>query len=293
MYRLIIIILALLFVNCSETSHPITSGSTDSTNIPQLINTENYFSFKIIADSLTASFHNFLTFNTDSLHADLQVSNLNNYSSGIVKLKNVDSLAFYLQYLSFNILDSDVNLFGNSPYEIDFSLKRYSGELSFILERKRHRDSLDTIGTRKHPDAVYFNSFESLEDISQFDGRGIGLQYDVSPGGGQKSLCVTGGWGLPNAQYTFPPAENDSYYLLQCWGKAPWAGGVVSLKLTKFGGPLITLNINSIYEGWNFYRTPDTLFCPKDSTLMLRLGAYDFNYNYMLVDLIQIVEVEK
>jgi len=279
-----------LFLNCSEQSSPITPEAIDSTNIPQIINTENYFSFKIRADSLTNSFQELLSFSTDSLHAYLQISNIEERKyMGWVRLQTEDSLVLYSKSLGENLSDPEVNLFGNIPYKLNFSLSEFTGDISFILRRNTYIDTIDTAKTHKHPDAIYFNSFESLDDILPFNGYGdFHLNYEVPIGGGEKSLYISGGCIVPHVYYFFPPNEEDSYYVLQCFGKTTSYGGVVSLRLGN-RGPFIKVDIQPNENIWTYYRTADTLFCPQDSVMMLRMSS---NYSSMLIDLLQIIKLK-
>ncbi len=137
--------------------------------------------------------------------------------------------------------------------------------------------------------SIYFNSFESAQDTIGWKGSGsIDFSEDAPPGGGKRSLFVSGACSVPHAVFTLPALAEDGYYRLQCWGKNLQLGGSVRLAVEglETGQQVVVQDSN-----WVFLETNQPLFCPKHYHLCLMLSSGGIVASAMLVDLIQIIKV--
>lgn len=133
---------------------------------------------------------------------------------------------------------------------------------------------------------IYFNSFESQSDIEGWIGNAIDFSNDVPAHGGKKSLSVSGGCVIPHAKYTVPPQNTDCFLILRFWGNNLSNGGSVNLYVNKAGYKEINFDIS--IKGWTLYESPDTLFCPANTSLTLEAMAGGISSSAMLIDLIEI-----
>ena len=77
---------------------------------------------------------------------------------------------------------------------------------------------------------VYINSFESYDDISEWNYLGyFDLVDDPAPEAGTKSLIINGGCVQPTATFELPLQTDDGYYVLSLWGKVDEAAGEIIL----------------------------------------------------------------
>jgi hypothetical protein len=140
-------------------------------------------------------------------------------------------------------------------------------------------------------DHLYFNSFESPQDLAGW--RGIGemqLRIEAPPSGGQKSVAISGGCVHPHADIEFKGIDQDRYLLLRCWGKNLAIGGSVELQMVD--GMSRTISIGVADTTWKFYQAADTLFCPARHRLRLSMSSGGFVPSAMLVDQIEIIVVD-
>jgi len=139
------------------------------------------------------------------------------------------------------------------------------------------------------PGSIYFNSFESAQDTLGWKGYGsIDFREDVPPGGGKRSLFVSGACSVPHAVFTLPALAEDGYYRLQFWGRNLQLGGGVTLAVEG----LQTVEQVAVQDSnWLFLKTKRPLFCPRRYHLRLMLSSGGIVASAMLVDLIQIIKV--
>jgi len=133
---------------------------------------------------------------------------------------------------------------------------------------------------------IYFNSFESQSDIEGWIGNAIDFSNDVPAHGGKKSLSVSGGCVIPHAKYTVPPQITDCYLILKFWGNNLSNGGSVNLSVNKAGYKEISFDVS--IKGWTLYESPDTLFCPANTSLTLEAMSGGISSSAMLIDMIEI-----
>ena len=140
-------------------------------------------------------------------------------------------------------------------------------------------------------DVIYYNSFETKEDtvgIKYFAGRITG--DDASPGGGKRSLYVSGGCIIPHVVLPIPAQTDNGYYQLKCWGKALVRGGIVELS-TDSSSKNNYISIFIEDKHWDHYQNTDSLYCPANTTMWISLISGGDNPGGMLVDQIEIVKI--
>lgn len=138
---------------------------------------------------------------------------------------------------------------------------------------------------------IYFNSFEQSTDTIGWEGIGLGnIKEDAPESGGKYSLFVSGGCIIPHVVYKFATVQEECYVVLKCWGKNLSNGGGINLHAVNGSGGL---SISISDTNWTSYVSKDTLLSPADGILELNLIAGGIFGSSMLVDLIEIVKVDK
>lgn len=140
---------------------------------------------------------------------------------------------------------------------------------------------------------IYFNSFESPQDTSGWQGFGAReLRNDAPPGGGNQSLFVSGGCIVPHALVEFRSPSQETCLRLRCWGKKLLGGGEVSLFIKgALPGKGISLSIGDSL--WNSYQSADSLICPANQTLQLEMMSGGIIAGAMLVDMVEVVPIRQ
>ncbi len=141
---------------------------------------------------------------------------------------------------------------------------------------------------------IYFNSFTSPQDTTGWWGYGgMQLSDEAAPGGGSKSLYVSGGCIYPHAVYDLGPFPKDLEITIEGWGKALQGTGGVAVGLNFLDGE----NQGSIgfrvdQPEWTFYKTDETLFIKSGETISLHIAAGGIAPAAILVDLLALREVK-
>lgn len=144
----------------------------------------------------------------------------------------------------------------------------------------------------KNGNVVYFNSFEAESDTSGIEDYSVCLFHDnSSPGGGKRSLYVSGGCIVPHVVLPIPAQNEDGYYKLKCWGRSVILGGSVELS-TIIPSSLAPVIVHISDFTWQFYQSEDSLFCPANRSMILTINSGGDNPGGMLVDQIQIVKTD-
>ena len=147
----------------------------------------------------------------------------------------------------------------------------------------------DARGTNE--EIVYSNGFESGADTAKWIGYGsMQLSNDVPPGGGNRSLFVSGGCTVPHAAFRIGEVSQDSRFILRFWGKRLFGSGGVGLGFSQ--SPTSGIGVNVVDSTWTHYESQDVFYCPADSTLWLNVNAGGFVAGAILVDDIQVVKVK-
>ena len=147
----------------------------------------------------------------------------------------------------------------------------------------------DARGTNE--EIVYSNGFETGADTAEWIGYGsMQLSNDVPPGGGNRSLFVSGGCTVPHAAFRIGEVSQDSRFILRFWGKRLFGSGGVGLGFSQ--SPTSGIGVNVVDSTWTHYESQDVFYCPADSTLWLNVNAGGFVPGAILVDDIQVVKVK-
>jgi hypothetical protein len=121
---------------------------------------------------------------------------------------------------------------------------------------------------------VYFNSFESAADTLGWEGiTGEMFVGDPAPGGGERSLHISGDCIQPTAHIVFPPDGSDRGYILGFWGKLDDARQTGTLILAVKGddGQREERALTVDGDQWTFYRSEKPLYTSADEALRLEI----------------------
>ncbi|MFQ5605299.1 MAG: hypothetical protein ACE5HS_18695 [bacterium] len=141
--------------------------------------------------------------------------------------------------------------------------------------------------------SIYFNSFESPADTVGWRGHGsMNIANDAPQSGGKQSLRVSGGCVVPHAEFVLPAQPDAGYYVLQFWGKDLAIGGGVSLTIDGLED-FQSIGMQVTQPQWRRYESSQSLFCPPNRRLKIRLMAGGIVASAMLVDQIQIIKLNR
>lgn len=143
------------------------------------------------------------------------------------------------------------------------------------------------------PITVYFNSFESSADSANWKGVWPAMFVsDPSPGGGEKSLHISGGCLQPTAYIDIPVQPDSGNYTISCWGKKGIGSGSVILTIsgeTYHDGTELRLLINQ--DDWTYIESEDSIYCAQYKQLRLEIFCGGWVSQSMFVDQIKIERV--
>ena len=144
----------------------------------------------------------------------------------------------------------------------------------------------------KNGDIIYFNSFEAESDTTGLeDYSSCFFHDDASPGGGKRSLYVSGGCIVPHVILPVPEQSEDGYFQLKCWAKVLVSGGILELS-TVASSENSHIAVIILDKDWEYYQTSDSLYCSANTSMSISLISGGDNPGGMLVDQIQIVKTE-
>jgi len=141
---------------------------------------------------------------------------------------------------------------------------------------------------------IYFNSFTSPQDTTDWWGyAGMALYDDAAPGGGSKSLHVSGGCIYPHAVYDLGPMPGEITLSVEAWGKAlQHAGGVAIVKDFMDSENYQSIGFTVDQPEWTFYKSDEVLVVEKGENLSIHINAGGFVPAAILVDLLTIREIK-
>jgi hypothetical protein len=149
--------------------------------------------------------------------------------------------------------------------------------------------------TEPTPSLVYFNSFESAEDTTGWQGVSEEMLVgDPAPDGGNRALSIGGGCIQPAAYIDLPRQSEDGNYRVSCWGKAselPQTGEIV-LAITDGGGQSRGIQLEIDSEDWRFYVSQGYLYCPADHGLRLEIWIGGLVPAHMFIDCVKVEKVD-
>jgi hypothetical protein len=180
-----------------------------------------------------------------------------------------------------------------SPKEVKM---RYLGYVALMTLLCCVTVSCDKKSTRPAPvGVVYFNSFESAQDTTGWQGITDKMFVpDPAPGAGIRSLLIGGDCIQPAAYLDLPYQVGPGDYVVSCWGKVPQVsqpGGIV-LQIAQEGGEARQIQLRVDSENWTFHKSRESLRCPEGCTLRLQVWIGGFVPANMFVDCIKIEKVK-
>jgi len=136
---------------------------------------------------------------------------------------------------------------------------------------------------------LYFNSFESPSDTANWDIHcAFEINDDAPKDGGNKSISVSCGC-IGHLSFKIPTPQTDSRLILSSWGKGSGMGGSVSLRSSYKN---IHINVSNESTTWEFFQSPDTLFCYAGEELTIDLFAGGIGSGKINIDLLKVEKVE-
>jgi len=154
--------------------------------------------------------------------------------------------------------------------------------ISFLSSCQKSVEPGKTTGNR-----IYATSFESDADTIGWWGYGSRtFRHDAPPGGGYRSLVVSGGCIVPHAGVDLPPLSSSMYISLRCWGKALHGGGSIVLDYGYETPRGISVYVSDTV--WTEYSVTDSLLCLANLPLRLSFFSGGIVPGSMAVDLLEI-----
>ncbi|RMG21664.1 MAG: hypothetical protein D6732_26975 [Methanobacteriota archaeon] len=139
---------------------------------------------------------------------------------------------------------------------------------------------------------VFFNSFETPRDtLSWYWAGKYRLTSDTPPGGGGTAVEIAGGNILPSATFISRPLKHGGFFTLDCWGKTMDVGGYVELAVISDHEIVESISVSIVQPQWKFLQTPQTIFCPPHSSLMITIHAGALSNGKIVVDNIRVKKV--
>lgn len=136
------------------------------------------------------------------------------------------------------------------------------------------------------PGILYSNSFESSEDIANWDGNGGGIQLreEAPEGGGKMSAYVAGACVHPHSALEFRAPEN-AVLSLNAWAKNLAIGGGIMLH-NKTSDKSIFIHVED--KDWARLTSENKLVVNKEDKIELSMSAGGFVASSMLVTSVEI-----
>ena len=136
-------------------------------------------------------------------------------------------------------------------------------------------------------DLLYSTSFESPQDTAGWP-KNVGMLFstDVPPGGGDRSVQISGGCIHPHASIDILGPTEDSYLRIECWGKDLALGGGISLSRVTELERQVHIWVQD--TAWAYYASGEVLFCPAGEKLRIEMASGGIVASAMLVDLVEV-----
>lgn len=134
---------------------------------------------------------------------------------------------------------------------------------------------------------LYATSFEMDSDTSGWSGHG-GYRFvnDAPPGGGSRSLEVSGGCIVPHAVRSLAVPRSGSTITLTVWGRSVAQGGMVSLGRADGTGTVLQVSVTDTV--WTRYEASAAHLDRAGDTLRLEMMSGGIIFGTMRVDLLEV-----
>jgi len=136
----------------------------------------------------------------------------------------------------------------------------------------------------------YFNSFETTEDIADFDNYGFQLIDDAADRGGESCLYICGGCLFPHVSFDLGPFDSDMTLTANFMGRTSSYGGGMSMFAVN--SPENRIDFQVIDTVWTLHEAEETFLLPAEDTLRIQIAAGGFIPSDTYIDLLNIVEVK-
>ena len=135
--------------------------------------------------------------------------------------------------------------------------------------------------------AYYATSFENESDLAGWDGISTNdLRNDAAPNCGSKSVYISGGCTIPHASKTLLAPGKSLKIHIGFYAKVLFYQGVCEVIVGNdyHYPPYISIKDTN----WAYYRLPETIDWPSDSTLTIHLNSGGLFGGGMLVDALKV-----
>lgn len=135
---IVISFLSIICLSCKndpEINSPIDLIDEMYDNIPVVVNTENAFTFTIVADNITYSKESNLNFTNDSLVTTITLTNVQTRESSF-EILDASGQDIFSESLNENKVVVNTELKGSIPEKVLISLKDFSGKLTIVVALK-------------------------------------------------------------------------------------------------------------------------------------------------------------
>ena len=133
-----LIIISTIFIGCKndpEINSPIDLIDDMYDNIPVTVNTENSFTFTIVANDITYSKENFLNFTKDSLVTTVTLTNVVSRGSNL-EILDVTNKIIFRESLNENKVSVNTAVNGSVQKKLMIDLNDFSGKLTIVVAPK-------------------------------------------------------------------------------------------------------------------------------------------------------------
>ena len=137
--------------------------------------------------------------------------------------------------------------------------------------------------------AIYFNSFESSEDLDNFEGY-ASLSDDTPNKGGDSSLVISGGSIVPHLYLELGPFDEAMDLSLALWGKSGEDGRTGSIFMYLADDPEQIINIEIDHDEWAHYTSEEVLIVPVNQKIRVEFISGGFMPVTTYYDLLEIID---
>lgn len=135
-----IVLIPIILFSCKddEINSPINLVDDKFDNIPVIVNTQNSFTFTIVADNITYTKVNNLNFTKDSLVTTITLINVSSRGSSFELFDGADN-SIFTESLNENKVSVNTEVNGSIPEKLMIDLKDFSGKLTIVVAPKNPR----------------------------------------------------------------------------------------------------------------------------------------------------------
>jgi len=144
-------------------------------------------------------------------------------------------------------------------------------------------------GLKEDSNLLYYSSFETIHDLSQWERiNEDNIISESCPDGGEYSIKISGGCLIPHASLTFEATGKDQYVVLDFFAKNLEIGGYVEIFI-EGSNTSSSISIND--KEWKRYYTLNCIFWPAEKDLTIWLYSGGYVPSAMLIDEFKLIKV--